>query len=266
MRDLKLIVLIKQVPDPKTPVKLREDGTLDRERVRAVINPYDLHALEAALQLKEKLDAHVTALSMGPPKAEDALREAIALGADDAVLISDRVLAGSDTLATSYALSQAIKKLGRYDLVLCGVETTDGNTGQVGPEVAERLGIPQITYVEHFELRNGYVKAKRLIEGGYAIIKAKIPTLLTITNTSYEPREATVGGVFRAVKSRVHIWSAKDVEIDPAKVGLKGSPTKMKKIERVAMRRARYLIKDGAPDEMVDVLLKKLEEDGVRLW
>ncbi len=266
MESMRVIVLLKQVPDPKAYVKLREDGTLDRERARAVINPYDLYALEAALRLKEELGVEVVVISMGPPKAEEALREAIAMGADKAILLSDRVLAGSDTLATSYALSQAIRRLGCFDLVLCGVETTDGNTGQVGPEVAERLGIPQVTYVEYFDVKGGYVEARRRIEGGYQVVRVKLPALLTIMNVNYEPRNATVLGVFSAVKSHVTIWSARDVSIDPARVGLRGSPTKMKKIEKVVIRRARQIIGGASPEEIVDKLLEKLEGNGVKLW
>ncbi len=265
MPPVNIIVLIKQVPDPKAHVSIKEDGTLDRERAKAVINPYDRYAIEAALKVKEKLGAKVIALSMGPPKAEDALREALAMGVDEAILLSDRRLAGSDTLATSYALSRAIRKIGHYDLILCGMETVDGNTGQVGPEIAEHLGIPQITYVENFEIRDGFVRAKRLIEGGYEILRSKLPVLLTITNTGEEPRCATFLGVVKAVKKDIVVCSIDDIGVEEDSVGLKGSPTKVKKIERAVLCRSKYIVKGGSVEEIVDNLLKKLEEDGIDL-
>ena len=260
-----VIVLVKQVPDPRSRAGLREDGTIDRERVKAVMNPYDKCALEAALRLKDGVGAKIAAVSMGPPRAEDVLREALAMGADEAVLLTDRRLAGSDTLATSYALSEVIRKLGPYDLILCGMETTDGNTGQVGPEVAEHLGIPHLTYVESFEVKEGYVEAKRLIEGGYEILRVRMPALLTVTNTMYEPRDATFLGVIRALKEPIKVLSLEDVGIKEEVVGLRGSPTKIRKVERASLRRAKCIIKGGSVEEMVENLLRKLEENGVKL-
>ncbi|OYT61656.1 MAG: electron transfer flavoprotein subunit beta [Thermofilum sp. ex4484_15] len=262
---IRVIVLIKQVPDPKVRARLKEDGTVDRERVRAVMNPYDRNALEEALRLKEVIGAKVIAISMGPLKAESVLREALAMGADEAILLSDPMLAGSDTLATSYALSKVIKMLGNYDLILCGMETTDGNTGQVGPEVAEHLGIPHVTYVEDFELRNGYLLVKRLIEGGYQWLKVRLPALLTITNTANEPRCSTFEGVIRALKKNVRRLSLEETGIEKGRVGLIGSPTRIKEVRRVNLRRRRYIIRKPSAKEAVEELLRELSSKGIKL-
>lgn len=260
-----VIVLLKQVPDPKGYVRIKEDGTLDREKARSIINPYDKNALEAALEIKGKYNAKITAISMGPLKAEDALREALAMGADEAVLLSDKKLAGSDTLATSYALSKVIEKLEQHDLILCGMEATDGNTGQVGPEIAERLEIPQLTYVEKFEIKGDFVEARRMLEGGYERLKVKLPALLTITNTANEPRNTTFSGVMKAVKKYIQIWSASDIEVDENKVGLMGSPTKIKKMKKTVSHRNKYIVKGESVDAALDNLLGRLKEDGVVL-
>ena len=260
---LHIIVLIKQVPDPHGFVGIKPDGTLDREKGRAIINPYDKNALEAALRVKEHTGAKITVLSMGPPKAEDTLREALALGADDAILLSDRKFAGSDTLATSFALSGAIKQLGMYHLVLCGMEATDGNTGQVGPGVAERLDIPQLTYVEDFEIHGTYLEAKRMIEGGHEIVQVNFPALLTITNTANTPRDTVFRDILRAIKHDLITWSASYINMDPAKIGLGGSPTKLKKIEKVVSPRKKYMVEGETFDEVLDNLLKRLDEENI---
>ncbi|MFX1486923.1 MAG: electron transfer flavoprotein subunit beta/FixA family protein [Promethearchaeota archaeon] len=262
---LHIIVLIKQVPDPKGYVGIKEDGTLDREKASSIINPYDKNALEAALTIKEKSDAKITAVSMGPPKARDVLREALAMGADEAVLLSDKRLPGSDTLATSYALACAIKKLDCYDLILCGMEASDGNTGQVGPGVAERLGIPQITYVDNLKVGGKYAEARRMLEGGYEIARVKLPALLTITNTANEPRGTTFAGIIRATKMPLTALSTKDIGVDECKIGLSGSPTKIRKIEKMISQRDRYMVEGETIDEVIDNFLKRLEEDDVSL-
>lgn len=262
---LHIIVLIKQVPDPNGFVGIKPDGTLDREKGRSIINPYDKNALEAALNLKEQYDTTITVLSMGPPKAEDALREALALGADEAILLSDRKFAGSDTLATSYALSCAIKNLGNYNLILCGMEATDGNTGQVGPGVAERLGIPQLTYIEEIKFHEKDIEAKRMLEGGYELVRVPIPALLTITNTANEPRDTTFANVLKATKHGLTTWSASDIKADETKIGLGGSPTKLKKIAKAMSPRSKYVIEGETTDEVLDILLKKLDEEGINM-
>jgi electron transfer flavoprotein beta subunit len=202
---------------------------------------------------------------MGPPKAEDALREALAIGADDAILISDRKLAGSDTLATSYVLEKAVRRIKDFDLVLCGMETSDGGTGQVGPEVAEFLGIPQVSYVENVEIDKGYAKVKRLTEGGYEMLQVKLPALLTITNTSNQPRSTSFAGIVQSMKKSVSVLSVSDLELDPKRIGLSGSPTKLMKIEKRVSSRKRLRIEKKSPESAVDELLEQLQEDGVCL-
>lgn len=262
---MKIIVLVKQVPDPKQSVGLKPDGTIEREKAKSVMNTYDENALEAALQIKDRQDATVTVISMGPPQAVDVLKKAIAMGADNGVLLSDIKLAGSDTLATSYGLSKAIEKVGNYDLILCGMETTDGNTGQVGPEVAEHLGIPQITYVEEFKIDGDFVEAKRLIEGGYEILKTKLPALLTITNTANEPRYPSIMATMAAMKKSVPVWTVDDAGADKTRVGWEGSPTRLKKIERPEVRGLCVMFKAEDLDGIVKDFLNKLKEDGVSL-
>jgi electron transfer flavoprotein beta subunit len=264
---MKIIVLLKQVPDPHSYVEMKEDGTLDREKSKAVINPYDKNALESALEIKEKYNGNVkiTVISMGPPKAEDALREALAMGADEAILLSDMKLAGSDTLATSYTLSKAIKKLKDWNLILCGMEASDGNTGQVGPEVAEHLSIPQITFIERFEIKDGNVIGMRILERGYEKLKAKLPVLLTIINSKNEPRETTFSGVIKAMNSKIKKWSSEDINVDEKKIGLKGSPTKLKKIEKTKIKRDKSIIQGKNLDEIIEKFMNKLKEDRICL-
>lgn len=262
---MNIIVLMKQVPDPKGHVRIKEDGTLDREKARSIINPYDRNALEAALKIKEEFDAKITGISMGPPQAEDALREAIALGADEGILLSDRNLAGSDTLATSYALSRAIRNLGDFDLILCGMEATDGNTGQVGPEVAEHLSIPQATFVTAFETEDDFVEVCRMVEGGFERLRIKLPALLTITNTANEPRNTSFSGIIKAMKKDVLKWSASDIRADRGKIGFKNSPTTLKKIEKMRLQRNKYMAKGDTADAALNDLLRKLKEDGIYL-
>ncbi|MEM2050994.1 MAG: electron transfer flavoprotein subunit beta/FixA family protein [Thermoproteota archaeon] len=260
---MNVIVLVKQVPDPREYLRIREDGTLDREKARAVINDCDKNALEAALQLKERLNSKVIAVSMGPLKAEDALREALAMGVDEAILISDRRLRGSDTLATSYVLYKAIEKLGAYDLILCGLESSDGGTAQVGPELAEFLGIPQATFVEEFEVNENYVIVKRRIEGGFEKLRIAMPALLTVLKNINEPRLTTFSGILKAVKKPVATWSLEDIGAEVDKVGLAGSPTKIMKVGKISSQRRRILIEGNSVEEVVNNLLRRLQEHGL---
>jgi len=269
------IVLIKQVPDPEKKVGMTEAGTVDREASEPILNPYDAHALEAAIRIKEKHGGTITAISMGPPKAELALREALAMGADEAILLSDRKMAASDTLATAYTLSCAIKKLGKYDIIFCGMQAIDGDTAQVGPQVAERLGISQVTYVEDISIEaDGTAKLRRVIEGGYEILKtnnpiSRKPILLTLTNTANEPRIPGVLGIKRASRKKITVWGVQDLESSPEKhsaFGQSGSPTWVKKIERPQSDRPPVKLAEGkTPDELVDSLVRLLKADGITL-
>ncbi|MBV7276656.1 electron transfer flavoprotein subunit beta/FixA family protein, partial [Clostridium sp. PL3] len=207
--------------DPKT-------GTLIRDGVPSIINPDDKNALEEALVLKEKTGGKVTIISMGPPQAEKALREAISMGADEAILISDRTFGGADTLATSHTLAGALKKLD-YDIIFAGRQAIDGDTAQVGPEIAEHLGIPQVTYVEKVEVEGDALKVQRAWEDGYEVISVKTPVLLTAIKELNEPRYMHMANIFDAYKKDVKIWSANDIDVDKSLLGLAGSPTKVKK-------------------------------------
>ncbi|MBI6871115.1 electron transfer flavoprotein subunit beta/FixA family protein [Clostridium aciditolerans] len=225
---MNIVVCLKQVPDT-TEVKIDpKTGTLIREGVPSIINPDDKNALEEALVLKEKVGAKVTIISMGPPQAEAALREAIAMGADEAILISDRAFAGADTLATSNALAGALKKLD-YDIVFAGRQAIDGDTAQVGPEIAEHLNIPQITYVEKVEVEGDSLKVQRAWEDGYEVIKVKTPVLLTAIKELNEPRYMHMANIFETYKKEIKVWSAADIDVDKSLLGLAGSPTKVKK-------------------------------------
>ena len=225
-----IVVSVKQVPGT-TKVQINpETNTLIREGIEAIINPFDENALEAALVLKETSGAKVTVLCMGPPQAETALREAMARGADDVVLLCDRAFAGSDTWATSYALAQGIRKLDAVDLVFCGKQAIDGDTAQVGPGVAEFLGWPVVTYVRKLEVKGGRAVIERTFEDGYEKIEAPLPCVLTMVKEMNVPRMASLKGRMRAKKAEVKVLTADAVGADPNEIGLKGSPTRVVKI------------------------------------
>jgi len=230
---MRIIVCIKEVPDT-TDIKINpETNTLIREGVESIINPFDMYALEEGIRLKEKFGGEVIALSMGPPQAERSLREALSLGVDEAILLSDREFAGADTLATSYTLAQGIKKIGAYDLIICGKQAADGDTAQVGPGISVRLDIPQITYVSEIKeinLEEKKIKARRMSEEGYEVIQSKLPCLITVVKEINEPRLPSLKGKMRAKKAEIRVWSAEDIETDKDRIGLQGSPTQVIKI------------------------------------
>lgn len=225
---MKVIVCVKQVPDT-TEVKIdKKTNTLIREGVPSILNPDDANALEQALEFKDKFeDVEVTVVTMGPPQADVMLRECLAMGADKAVLVSDRAFGGSDTWATSNALAAAIRKIGEYDVILAGRQAIDGDTAQVGPQIAEKLGIPQVTYVEDLEVEGDTFKVKRQLEDGYELIQVAKPVLLTAVKELNEPRHMYVDKIFDAYKSEIPVFTINDVDITPAEVGLKASPTRV---------------------------------------
>jgi len=226
---MNIVVCIKQVPDTNEVKIDPKTGTLIREGVPSIINPDDKNALEEALVLKDNYDAHVTVITMGPPQAKNALIEAIAMGADEAILISDRAFAGADTLATSHALSGALKKLD-YDIVFAGRQAIDGDTAQVGPELAEHLNLPQVTYVEKVEIVDSKtIKVRRAWEDGYEIIKVKTPVLLTAIKELNIPRYMDIYNIFGAFDKEIKLWTADDIDVDKSLLGLNGSPTKVMK-------------------------------------
>ncbi|KOA18305.1 acryloyl-CoA reductase electron transfer subunit gamma [Clostridium homopropionicum DSM 5847] len=225
---MKIVVCLKQVPDTNQVKIDPVTGTLIREGVPSIINPEDKHALEEALRLKDENGAHVTIVTMGPPQAEAALREAMAMGADDAILVTDRAFAGADTLATSHALAGALKKLD-YDLVLAGRQAIDGDTAQVGPEIAEHLSLPQVTYVQKVEVAGDALKVTKALEDGYEVVEIKMPCVLTAIKELNNPRYMNARNIFEIFKKEVKVWSADDIDVDKALLGLKGSPTKVKR-------------------------------------
>lgn len=256
---MKIAVCIKQVPDTAEVKINKETGTLMREGVPSIINPYDTHALEAAVQIKESQGAEVVVLTMGPPQAETALRECISMGADEGILLSDRAFAGSDTWATSYALSSAMKKLSP-DLIICGKQAIDGDTAQVGPGMAEMLDIPHVAYVRKIEeLTESTIKVHRLMDDGYDVVEASLPALLTVVKEINEPRIPSMKGKMKAKKAGITTWSASDIGAEPGKVGLTGSPTQVKNIFAPEARGDREMI-EGTPEEQAEKIIAKLKE------
>ncbi len=254
---MNIIVCIKQVPDTAEIRINPETNTLIREGVKSIINPYDLHALEAGVQLKEAIGGKVTVITMGPPQAEDALREAISRGADEAVLLTDRAFAGSDTLATSYTLAKAIELIGA-DIVLCGKQAIDGDTAQVGPETAEFLGIPHIAYVKKIEdIRDDYIRVQRLMDDSYDVVESTTPVLLTVVKELNEPRLPSLKGKMTAKKAEIKRLSHSDIGAEEDRIGLKGSPTQVRNIFAPEARKDRRIIQ-GTPEEQVNELMEEL--------
>jgi electron transfer flavoprotein beta subunit len=227
---LNIIVCVKQVP-ATTEVKInKETNTIIREGVESIINPFDEYAIEEGLRIKDKLGGKVTVISMGIPSVADLLRETISLGVDEAFLLSDKAFAGADTWATSYALSMGIKKLGSFDLIICGKQATDGDTAQVGPSLAEKLNIPHTTYVRKIEdINEGYIRCQRMTEDGYEVIEMPLPSLITVVKEINEPRLPSIKGKLRAKKAEIKVLTADDINADKDLCGLKGSPTQVVK-------------------------------------
>ena len=224
---MKIVVCIKQVPDTKGGVKFNPDGTLDRGAMLTIMNPDDKAGLEAALRLKDQYGAEVTVLTMGLPKAADVLQEAIAMGADKGILVTDRVLGGADTWATSTTIAGALRKLD-YDLVITGRQAIDGDTAQVGPQIAEHLGLPVISYAQEIKVVGDSVEVKRMYDDGYHRVKAQMPCLITALAELNEPRYMTPGGIFDAVNAEITTLGRADlIDVDDSNIGLNGSPTKI---------------------------------------
>ncbi len=257
---MRYVVCIKQVPET-TDVKINpETNTLMREGVASIINPFDMYAIEEALRMKGRLGGTVTVITMGPPQADAALREAIAMGADEGILISDRAFAGSDTWATSYTLSQAIRKLSDIAVILCGKQASDGDTAQVGPGIAVHLDLPQITYVRKIEAQDDKsITAERLLENGFEVIQAPLPCVLTVVKELNEPRLPSLKGKMNAKKAVITVWKAADLAADPKCLGLDGSPTKVVRIFTPPPRQGGEILK-GEPDEIVAQLVAKLKD------
>lgn len=255
---MNIVVCVKQVPDT-TAVKIDpKTGTLIRDGVPSIMNPEDKHALEGALQLKETVGGKITVISMGLPMAKAVLREALCMGADEAILLTDRALGGADTLATSKAIAGVIAKLD-YDLVFAGRQAIDGDTAQVGPEIAEHLNIPQVTYVQDVKVEGNSLIVNRALEDGHQLVEVKTPCLLTAIEELNETRYMNVANIFSTSDDEIKVMSAADIDVDVAELGLKGSPTKVKKSMTKEVKGAGELVKEPAK-ESVSYVLGKLKE------
>ncbi len=262
------IVCIKQVPDT-TDVKINpETNTLVREGVASIVNPFDTYAIEEALRLKERHGGKVTVLSMGPLQAREALKEAVAMGADEAILLSDRAFAGSDTWATAYTLAQAIRRLDAFDLVFCGKQAIDGDTGQVGPGIARQLHIPQLTYVsriQEVDLQARRLRVERLLEEGREVVDCSLPALVTVVKDINQPRYPTFMGIRRATRMEIPVWDSQALAgADPAFLGLKGSPTQVVRIFHPPARAGNVtLLNADSPAGLAALLADRLRADKV---
>jgi electron transfer flavoprotein beta subunit len=256
---MKIVVCVKQVPDAKDVRLDPKTNTLAREGVESIMNPYDQHALEEAVRLKESCGGEVTVITMGPPQAKEMLRQAISCGADKAVLVSDRAFAGADTWATSYTLAKAITTLGTFDLFLCGKQAIDGDTAQVGPGLAMRLNIPFLTCIQKIRSTDGNgLVAERMMDDGYDIVEVDFPMLLTVVKDINDPRVPSLKGKMKAKKAEITTLSAEDIGADPSSIGLPGSPTQVVKVFPPEPRGGRTVF-TGTIDEQIDQLVAKLK-------
>ncbi len=260
---MNIVVCLKQVPGT-TQVKIDlETNTLIRQGIENIINPFDNYAIEEGVRLRERFGGQVTAISMGPPQAETALREAISLGVDEGILLSDPAFAGADTWATSYTLSVAIRKMGQYDLVICGRQTLDGDTGHVGPQLAEMLDVPFIAYVSGIEeVADGGMRVRRMVEDGYEVIESPLPAVLTVVKEINTPRLPSLRGLARSKSAVIPVWGAGEIDIDKNKVGLSGSFTRVIKIF-TPQRACQGEIFQGDLENQVDCLLGRLKDNGL---
>lgn len=257
---MKIVVCIKQVPDAKDVRLDPETNTLARAGVESIMNPYDRHALEEGVRLAGEQGGTVTVLSMGPPQAQEVLREAVACGADEAVLVSDRAFAGADTWATTHTLAQAIRTVGGADLVLCGKQAIDGDTAQVGPGLAERLGYPYATCVKKLlGCAEGTLRLERMMDDGYDVLEVGLPALLTVVKEINQPRLPSLKGKMKAKKLEIKTLSAADIDADPGQIGLPGSPTQVVRVFSPQARGERTIFQ-GSVDEQVEQLARELEK------
>lgn len=262
---MKIAVCVKQVPDT-ADIKWTENNTMIRDGVESILNPFDEYAVETAIRIKEaNPDSTITIITMGPAQAKDALKRCIAMGADEAFLITDKKFAGADTQATSRTLARAIKeKVGDFDLILCGQFAIDGDTAQTGPSIAEHLGLPQVTYVKEVESSSSSsIVCKREVEAGIQRVEMQLPGLICMLKCDYEPRMPAIKGVMKANRTPIPEVSMEDLGLDPSEVGIKGSPTWVSKAFRPPVRQAGEVINIDDSKEAANVLLQKLKESKV---
>ncbi len=260
---MNVVVCLKQVPGT-TQVKIDpETNTLIREGIENIINPFDTYAIEEGVRLRERFGGKVTVISMGPPQTEAALREAVSLGADEGILLSDPAFAGADTWATSCTLSMALRKLEQYDLVICGRQTLDGDTGQVGPQLAEMLCLPFIAYVSQIEeIAGGEMRVRRMVEDGYEVMESTLPAVLTVVKEINAPRLPSLRGIARSKSASIAVWGVKELDIDPGKVGMAGSFTRVVRIFSPRQDRQGEIFQ-GDVENQVDCLIGRLKDDGL---
>ncbi len=256
---MKVVVCVKQVPDTKGGVKFNPDGTLDRGAMLTIMNPDDKAGLEAALAIKDQNeDVEVTVVTMGLPKAEEVLREAMAMGADKGVLVTDRVLGGADTWATSTTLAGALRNID-YDLIITGRQAIDGDTAQVGPQIAEHLGLPVISYAQDIKVEGDSVVVKRQYDDGYHMVKAQMPCLITALAELNEPRYMTPGGIFDAYDAEITTWGRADLkDVEDSNLGLNGSPTKIAKASDKVRKGAGEKVTPDSPEDAAKLIVDKL--------
>ncbi|MFN3411352.1 MAG: electron transfer flavoprotein subunit beta/FixA family protein [Exilispira sp.] len=259
---MRIAVCIKQVPNT-TEVKINpKTNTLIREGVESIINPFDMYAIEEAIRLKEKFNAETFVITMGPPQAESALKEAVSMGIDNPILVSDRAFAGSDTWATSLTLAKTIEKLGNIDLIICGKQASDGDTAQVGPGIAAHLNIPQATYVNHIrniDLEDKIIEVSRLLENGYEILQVKLPALITVVKEINEPRTPSLKGKIRAKSIQIPVFTNKELQIPENMVGLNGSPTQVVEIFTPSHKVGGKIFQ-GEPEHIVDQFISEIKD------
>ncbi len=258
---MNIIVCIKQVPET-TEVRINpETNTLIRDGVKSIINPFDMYAIEEAVRLKERFGGKVSVLTMGPPQAENALREAVSMGADECFLVCDRAFAGSDTWATSYTLSGAIRKIGAFDLIICGKQASDGDTAQVGPGIATHLDLPQVTYVKKIEEADGKsMRVERMLEEGFEVIETPLPALITVVKEINEPRIPSLKGMMRAKSAKITMLGQKELDLDTVKIGLCGSPTQVVKIFTPPQRQGGQMLQ-GETAEVAKQLVALIKDE-----
>ena len=258
---MKVVVCIKQVPgaNAKAGIDPQTNAVVWQGEER-IVNPLDMYALEEGIRIKDKNGGTLTAISMGASRAEEILREAIAVGVDESILISDPAFNGSDTLATAYILSRAIKKIGQFDIVICGRQALDGDTGQVGPQLAELLGLPFISYVSQIEeIKEGYIRVQRMVEDGHQIVEMALPGVITVVKEINEPRLPSLRGLMQSKKAKIPVWNTTELGVDTDKIGLSGSPTLVTGFSVPERVRGGELLQ-GNPESQVEQLLEKLKE------
>ncbi len=255
---MNIAVCVKQVPDASEVKIDPETGTMKREGVPAILNPFDAYAVEEAVRIKEKVGGKVAAITMGPPQAAEVLRHVVAMGVDEVMLLSDRAFAGSDTWATSYTLSLGLKKLGSFDLVICGKQAIDGDTAQVGPGIAENMGVPFVAYVRKVEeIADGKMTVERLIEDGYEVVEVKLPAVMTVVKEINTPRMPSLKGKMKAKGLEIKPVDAAGIGAVPENIGLPGSPTKVVKVFTPPPKGKRELI-EGSPEEQASKIVERL--------